>query len=45
MKVKALFDYLAQAPNQISLQRGKVYECLHNGGPGGWSKAQDESGI
>jgi hypothetical protein len=43
-KAKALFDYVAQATNQLSLQKGKIYDLSHYGGPGGWSKGTDDFG-
>lgn len=43
-KARALFDYVAQATNQLSLQKGKTYDLSHYGGPGGWSKGTDEFG-
>lgn len=43
MKARAKFDFTAQAGNQINLKRGQVYNLLHNGGNGGWSKGVDPS--
>ena len=41
MKAKAKFDFFAQAPNQINLKNGLIYNISQRGAPGGWSKAID----
>ena len=41
MKAKAKFDFFAQAPNQINLKNGLIYNITQRGTPGGWSKAID----
>jgi len=40
-RAKVLFDYSAQAPNQISIRAGQVINIVSYGGPGGWSKAEE----
>ncbi|RYH12833.1 hypothetical protein EON65_37190 [archaeon] len=37
-KGKPLFDYAAQAPNQISLKAGEIISIVNYGGKGSWSK-------
>lgn len=41
---KVLYDFDAQAPNQISLRIGQNIKIVHYGGSGGWSKGE-ESGT
>lgn len=38
---RALFDYSAAAPNQISLKRGQTVRILSVGAAGGWSKGEE----
>jgi hypothetical protein len=42
MRGKALFDFAAQAPNQISLKKDQIY-VLHVYNPGGWFNGDDPS--
>ncbi len=41
-KAKVLFDFTAQAANQISLKAGQIITITANGGKGGWSKGVEE---
>lgn len=38
---KALFDYAAAAPNQISIKRGQTIRISSVGAAGGWSKGEE----
>jgi hypothetical protein len=40
----ALFDYTAQAHNQISITKGEVLETLQKGEAGGWTKVRCSQG-
>ncbi len=40
-KARVKFDYVAQAPNQISIRIGQVLNLISYGGPGSWSKAEE----
>ena len=42
---KALFAFTAQAPNQISLEKGEVIKLISVGGKGGWSKGTNTAGA
>lgn len=41
---KALYDFQAQAENQISLKAGQVITLVTVGAKGGWSKGIDTNG-
>jgi hypothetical protein len=40
-RAKVLFDYAAQAPNQITIRAGQIININSYGGAGGWSKAEE----
>jgi hypothetical protein len=40
-----LYDYIAQAPNQISLRRGEIIRVTQRGPSGGWSSAINSAGC
>ncbi len=42
---KALFDYKATAPNQVSFLKGDDIKILSVGPSGGWSKGQNPQGV
>lgn len=41
LKAKVLFDYSAQAANQINLKVGQTINVVTFGGAGGWSSGQE----
>jgi hypothetical protein len=41
MKAKVLFDYTAQAANQIGLKKGQIITLSQKGAPGSWSKGEE----
>jgi hypothetical protein len=41
-KAKVLFDFTAQADNQLNLKVGQVISIVSHGGKGAWSKGADE---
>jgi hypothetical protein len=41
-KAKVLFDFTAQAENQLNLKAGQVISIVNHGGKGAWSKGADD---
>ncbi len=41
---RVLFDYAAQAANQMSLKKGSIIQITMKGQAGGWSKGLDNTG-
>lgn len=44
-RAKVMYDYTAQAANQISIKAGWIIDIVSLGAPGGWTKGKDLSGI
>ena len=42
LKGKVLYNYSAQAANQISLTAGQVINITLKGNPGGWSSGEEK---
>jgi hypothetical protein len=44
-RAKVMYDYTAQAANQISIKAGWIIDIVNLGAPGGWTKGKDLAGI
>jgi hypothetical protein len=44
-RAKVMYDYTAQAANQITVKAGWIIDIVNLGAPGGWTKGKDLSGI